>query len=101
MATIAVDTFGAYAGAGADASSEKTAETKGPRDIPTRASVEPAANGDLKKKLDQLDKLVDKNKKNAESLTDEDVDGFWDRLKTRLKNGQGTSSGEGNPEEKR
>jgi hypothetical protein len=101
MATIAVDTFGAYAGAGADASSEKTAETKGPRDIPTRASVEPAANGDLKKKLDQLDQLVDKNKKNAETLTDEDVDGFWDRLKTRLKNGQGTSSGEGNPEEKR
>lgn len=97
MAAITIDTFGKYVGSGA--SPEKTADTKGSdgpsREIPTRESAAASRSDELKKKLDQLDQLVEKNKKNAESLTDEDVDGFWDRLKTRLKNGKGTTSGEG------
>lgn len=97
MATIAVDTFGKYVGSGA--SPDQTADTVGtggpPREIPTRESTAANRADDLKRKLDQLDRLVEKNKKNAEALTDEDVDGFWDRLKTRLKNGKATSSGEG------
>jgi len=96
MATIAVDTFGEYAGSGA--SPDKTTDSSGgpppARDIPTRESTA-SGTDNLKKKFDQLEQLVEKNKKNVEALTDEDVDGFWDRLKTRLKNGKGTTSGEG------
>jgi hypothetical protein len=96
MTSIAVDTFGPYAGSGASPEkSDDAGGSDGPvREIPTRESAAAARPNDLKKKLDQLDELVDKNKKNVEALTDEDVDGFWDRLKTRLKNGKGTSSGE-------
>ncbi|MFN0130131.1 MAG: M23 family metallopeptidase [Verrucomicrobiales bacterium] len=97
MATIAVDTFGKYVGSGA--SPDKTADAAasgGPaREIPTRESTATDRADDLKRKLDQLERLVEKNKKDAEALTDEDVDGFWDRLKTRLKSGHATSSGEG------
>jgi len=91
--SIAVDTFAPYAGSGSspDKTSESGAAGK-TRDIPTRESVGPQRSNDLNTKLEQLDKLVEKNKKNAESLTNEDIDTFWDRLKARAKNGQGTSS---------
>ncbi len=92
MASIAVDTFGKYAGSGA--SPDKVAATAPAREIPTRETTAVHRADDLKRKLDQIDQIVERNKKNAESLTDEDVDGFWDRLKTRLKNGKGTTSGE-------
>jgi Peptidase family M23 len=97
MASIAIDTFGRYAGSGA--SPDKSADAAGSggpaREIPTRETAAIGRADELKKKLDQLDQLVDKNKRNAEALTDEDIDGFWDRLKTRLKNGKSTTSGEG------
>lgn len=90
LASIAIDTFGKYAGSGG------SDDSGGPtRVIPTRESTAASRSDETRKKLDQLDQIVEKNKKNAEALSDEDVDGFWDRLKTRLKNGQGTTSGEG------
>jgi len=94
LATITVDTFGKYVGSGS--SPDKSADAGGPtREIPTRESAADTRADEIKKKLDQLDRIVEQNKKGTESLADEDVDGFWDRLKTRLKNGKGTSSGEG------
>jgi hypothetical protein len=81
---IAVDTFGPYKGGG------KPVE----REIPTRESVA-SRDDDLKKKIDQLNRIVEQNRRNVEALTDEEVDSFWDRLKTRLKNGKVTS---GEPE---
>jgi len=92
MVAIKVDTFGPYVGGGS--SPDKVADERRPaREIPTRESTAATRADDLKKKLDQLDQLVDRNKKDVESLTDEDIDGFWDRLKTRLKSGKATSSG--------
>jgi Peptidase family M23 len=82
--TIAIDTFGPYKPAG------KPPE----REIPTRDSIA-GRSDDLKKKIDQLNKIIEQNKKSVQSLSDEDVNSFWDRLKTRLKNGKATSSEEG------
>jgi hypothetical protein len=94
MVSIAIDTFGKYAGSGAspDKGADGNVTT---REIPTRESTATSRTEEIKKKMDQLEQLVEKNKKNADALTDEDIDGFWDRLKTRLKNGKGTTSGEG------
>jgi hypothetical protein len=94
MVSIAIDTFGKYAGSGA--SPDKGAEGSGTtREIPTRESTAASRAEEIKKKMDQLEQLVEKNKKSADALTDEDIDGFWDRLKTRLKSGKSTTSGEG------
>ena len=92
---IAVDTFGKYLGSGASPDRDGPDTASRTREIPTRESAAAAKADELRKKLDRIDQLVEKNKKNVESLTDEDVDGFWDRLKTRLKSGKGTGSGEG------
>ena len=90
---IAVDTFGKYVGSGDSPDKTADATRSGDREIPTRATLSDKSS-EISKKLEQLNRLVDENKKNAESLTDEDVNKFWDRLKSRLKNGKGSSSGE-------
>ncbi|MGI8604233.1 MAG: M23 family metallopeptidase [Verrucomicrobiales bacterium] len=82
---VAVDTFGAHPGLAA-AQVERT--------IPTRESLS-SRETDAQKRIDMLNRLIDQNKKTAETMTDQDVDKFWDRLKHKLKNGKLTG-GEAN-----
>lgn len=78
---IDVDTFGPY----------HADPPKEPREIPTRKGNE---SKDRKSELEEkLNKLIKENKKKLETLSDEDVDGFWDRLKKRLKEAKTDGSG--------
>lgn len=77
---IAVDTFGPY----------HADPPKDTREIPTRSGNDKNNKGELEEKLN---KLIRENKKKVEALTDEDVDGFWDRLKKRLKEAKPDGSG--------
>ena len=86
--TIAIDTFGAY--------QPPVAANQPARDIPTRDTVSNRKD-ELQKKIDQLNKIIEQNKKAAQSLTDEDVDDFWDRLKKKLKDGKVTGGSDQKP----
>jgi murein DD-endopeptidase MepM/ murein hydrolase activator NlpD len=77
-----VDTFGPY-----ESSTGKIAE----RSIPTRESSAPSSPNDIDKKIDALNKMIEQNKKTTQTLTDQEVDNFWDRLKQKLKSGKVTS----------
>ncbi len=79
--TITVDTFGAY----------PPGDQKQKREIPTRETID--RKNDKNDLEGKIDKLIKDNKKKLESLTDEDVDGFWNRLKGRLKDAKSDSSG--------
>ena len=61
------------------------------RSIPTRTAVTSSGSPDIEKKIEALNKLIEKNKKTTEALTDQEMDQFWDRLKKKLKKGQVTN----------
>ena len=88
---VPVDTFGAAGDSGEDPAAPSAGEAK-KRDIPVPArgliADTPAAGGDTDRadREARLRKLIEDNRKKVEALKDDDMDGFWGRLKGKLGN---------------
>lgn len=97
---VPVDTFGGQVGPDDDApptppelakkSGEKSkplptrdGDQKDPVSIPTRASS-PQTSQTAAERETQLQKLIEENRRKVDALKDDDLDGFWSRLKKKL-----------------
>jgi murein DD-endopeptidase MepM/ murein hydrolase activator NlpD len=76
---VPVDTFMGQAGDTASNSST-------PRNIPTRdpKTVAREAEADRVKHEEELKKLVEENRRKAAAMKEEDMDSFWERVRTKL-----------------
>lgn len=88
---VPVDTFGALnpdepREAGTEAP-PKLAQGNAPKlNIPGRMGAKANTEEDRRKSLDdQLKKLAEENKQKAEAIKEDDMDGFWKKLKDKLK----------------
>lgn len=88
--TIPVDSFGPTnpdepRESGTEEPPKNVAKNAPKVNIPTRMTPRSNPEEDRRKDLnEQLRLLAEENKKKAESLKDEDMDGFWNKLKTKL-----------------
>ena len=68
-----------------DATTPNVAKNAPKVNIPTRMTPKANPEEDRRKDLnEQLRLLAEENKKKAESMKDEDMDGFWSKLKNKL-----------------
>jgi murein DD-endopeptidase MepM/ murein hydrolase activator NlpD len=78
---VPVDTF---AGQGA----ETAAGSSRRPGIPTRETADAAAKAEeaaRRKRKEELDKLVEENRRRAAAMKEEDMDGFWERVRKKMK----------------
>jgi hypothetical protein len=87
MVSVPVDTFGTTnPDEPREAGTEKPVASNTPKvDVPARITPKLNAEETRRKELnDQLKKLAEENKKQAAAMKDEDMDGFWSKLKSKL-----------------